>query len=105
MPSQPVRVKAKPKTTEAQFYEQVRQWAEQQGWLIYHTYDSRRSYPGFLDTVFVRPPRIVFAELKREDGRVTREQWQWYDALKACGAEAYIWRPSDLEPAIIDALR
>lgn len=94
-----------PQISEAQFFEQVRHWATQQGWLIYHTYDSRRSYAGFPDTVFVRPPRVIFAELKREDGRMTREQWTWYDQLKACGAEVYIWRPSDLETSVIDLLR
>jgi hypothetical protein len=92
-------------TSETELYELVRQWAQQQGWLIYHTYDARRSYAGFPDTVFVRPPRIVYAELKREDGRVTREQWAWFDALKASGAEVYIWRPSDIETGVIDTLR
>lgn len=91
--------------SETDYYEQVRHLAQLFGWLIYHTYDSRRSYAGFPDTVLVRPPRIVYAELKREDGRVTKEQWAWFDALKASGAEVYIWRPSDLETGVIETLR
>jgi hypothetical protein len=66
------------------------------GWhRLYHTFDSRRSTPGFPDLVLCRPPRLVFAELKSENGRVTREQWEWRDDLEACGAEFYLWRPSD----------
>jgi hypothetical protein len=70
--------------------------AETCGWQRrYHTYDSRRSTPGFPDLCLCRPPRLLFAEVKREDGRVSRDQWGWYDDLKRCGVEVYIWRPSD----------
>jgi hypothetical protein len=46
----------------------------------------------------VRPPRIVFAELKAEAGKVTEHQARWLALLSACpGVETYLWRPSDLE--------
>jgi VRR-NUC domain len=61
----------------------------------YHTFDSRRSTPGFPDLTLVRPPRLIFAEIKTERGRVTRDQWGWLADLVACGAECYVWRPSD----------
>ncbi len=67
-------------------------------WKIYHTYLSIRSEPGFPDLVLVRPPRIIFAELKTERGKVSQAQDDWLFALSECsGAECYIWRPSDWE--------
>ena len=56
------------KQTEAQFQAVVIEYAELHGWRVYHTHDSRRSQPGFLDLTMVRPPRLIFAELKSEDG-------------------------------------
>lgn len=67
------------------------------GWLCYHTHDSRRSQPGFPDLTLVHPirRRLIFAELKKENGRQTPEQHKWEDALRAAGhGEFYLWRPS-----------
>ncbi len=45
----------------------------------------------------VRPPRLVFAELKAERGRTTPHQERWLALLGACpGVESHLWRPSDL---------
>lgn len=65
------------------------------GWLVYHTHDSRRSQAGFPDLVLCKPPRVIYAELKSERGRVRPEQQQWLERLRACGADARLWRPSD----------
>ena len=44
----------------------------------------------------VRPPNVVFAELKTEVGKVGPEQRGWLDALGRCeGVEAGLWRPGD----------
>jgi VRR-NUC domain len=68
------------------------------GWLCYHTFDSRRSVPGFPDLVLVRPPSVVVAELKTDRGRLTPVQRDWLEALTQCpGLEVYVWRPSDWE--------
>ena len=81
---------------EKDFLEQVRELARYEGWLSYHTYRSTRSEPGFPDLVLVRPPRLIFAELKTEKGRVTPAQWLWLDVLgRSNEVEAYLWRPSD----------
>lgn len=73
--------------------------------LTYHTYDSRRSQRGFPDLVLVRPPRVIFAELKKEGEYLKPAQKPWRDALLACpGVEYYLWRPSDL-PSIEEVLR
>ena len=57
--------------TEAEHLEQVKAVALTCGWRLYHTFDSRRSAAGFPDLVLVRPPRVIFAELKSEKGRLT----------------------------------
>ncbi len=66
--------------SERAFQRQIVQLAELMGWRTYHTYDSRRSNPGFPDLVLVRAPRVIFAELKRQRGRVTAAQTEWVDA-------------------------
>ncbi len=80
--------------TEAQWQRTITDLAETLGWLVYHTYDSRRSQPGFPDLCLVRD-RIVFVEVKREHGRLTDDQARWWLALERASAEAHVWRPSD----------
>ncbi len=55
--------------------------AELNGWLVFHDNDSRRNAAGFPDLVLVKPPRVLFLELKSEIGRVRPEQHVWMDAL------------------------
>jgi hypothetical protein len=81
--------------SERAFQSQVVRYARLAGWAVYHTYDSRRSQPGFPDLVLVRRPRIVWAELKSQRGKVTTEQQAWIDELRACDQEVHVWRPSD----------
>jgi hypothetical protein len=79
---------------ERDFMATVRDAAAVTGWLAYHTYRSRRSPSGFPDLVLVRD-RVLFAELKGPRTHVTRDQQHWLDALRAAGAEVYLWRPDD----------
>jgi hypothetical protein len=85
--------------SEKQFQAQVVELAGYCGWLCYHTHDSRRSAPGFPDLVLVRPPRLIFAELKTETGKLRPEQKAWLEALTGCieASESRLWRPRDLE--------
>jgi VRR-NUC domain len=83
--------------SEAAFQQQVIQLSKYYNWISYHTHDSRRSAPGFPDLVLVRPPEILFVELKAEKGRVRPEQQEWITALHACGLEVHLWRPSDFD--------
>jgi hypothetical protein len=85
-----------PAQTEKSFQAQVEQLAKLYGWKIYHTRYSFRSAAGFPDLVLVRPPRLIFAELKRNTGTVTPEQWNWILTLKEVpGVEVCIWRPEN----------
>lgn len=82
--------------TEKQLQDQVIQLAKMHGWMIYHTYDSRRSEPGYPDLTMVKDGRIIFAELKNAKGRVSKAQEVWLAALGKCeGTETYLWRPGD----------
>jgi hypothetical protein len=69
------------------------------GWFVYHTYDSRRSEPGFPDLTMVHSG-VVFAELKTDKGRLTADQEAWLERLRSAGAEVYVWRPRDLDEVI-----
>jgi hypothetical protein len=80
--------------TERAFQSQVVRLARLFGWACYHTRDSRRSEAGFPDLVMVRRPRVVWAELKSERGRLSPEQKAWIEELRASGQAVYIWRPS-----------
>ena len=56
-----------------------------------------RNAPGALDLILIRRPRIVWAELKTDDGKLTPEQEREIDDLRACGQEVWVWRPGDLD--------
>lgn len=90
--------------TEASLQQQLRTLAKQHGWLYYHTYDSRRSDPGFPDTTLVRGDRLMFVEVKSEVGDTTTEQYTWLAELMTAGAEVYIVRPSNFD-AFIEELK
>lgn len=86
--------------SEAVWQSQVVQIARLHGWTSYHTHDSRRSVAGYPDLTLVRGSRLIFAELKRQTGRTTREQQEWLDLLAGAGAETYLWRPSHLADVV-----
>ena len=102
--------------SEKQFESQVKDLAKIYGWKYYHTWRSIHSPAGFPDVVMVRPPRLIFAELKSEKGKLTVEQEEWLATLRECGSypsssfiddkgisvtyqriEVYLWRPSEIE--------
>lgn len=107
--------------TEKQFEAQVKDLAKLFGWKYYHTWRSIHSPAGFPDVVMVRPPRLIFAELKGERGKVSLEQQEWLDALTDVAAscpvdelpadgenemsiDVYLWRPSDYDK-VVEILR
>lgn len=67
---------------EKQLQQAVLDCATALGWRHFHTFDSRRSDPGFPDLVLARvPDRLLFVELKSETGRMSREQAEWISDL------------------------
>lgn len=90
--------------TEKQWQQRVLDYAALRGWMSYHTFDSRRSTPGFPDLVLLRDRRLVFAELKTDTGRLSVAQAEWLDALLLATREVYTWRPADW-PEVMETLR
>ena len=84
-------------STEAALRARILRVATPHGWLHYHTWDSRKSDEGFPDDVFVRPGRLIFAELKSRTGKPTAAQARWLSMLARSvpGVETYLWRPGD----------
>ena len=110
--------------SETQLQELVEDLFRQTGWLVYHSWKSHHSEPGFPDLVMVHPQkaRVIFAELKREGQKLSTKrrmtkgsrkkpprelpsQEDWFNALDAIRlrqssalgpcVEVYLWRPSD----------
>lgn len=86
--------------SEKHFLQQVRSLCRLLHYECYHTYRSTRSEPGFPDLVIAGHGRVLFAELKTERGRLTDPQQRWLNTLRECGAEVYLWRPSDWEQIV-----
>lgn len=83
--------------SEAEFQTAVLDLASMLGWRYYHTHDSRRSPHGFPDLVLVRPPIVLFVELKSPSGVVQPDQRVWLEELARCGLNVRVWRPDDWE--------
>ena len=98
------RAKAPPQfagVSEKDFMATVKDLATLNRWCYYHTHNSRRSDSGFPDVVLVRPPRVIFAELKSMHGRMSKQQTAWEEELTRCpGVEYFIWRPDDWEEIV-----
>lgn len=94
--------------------EQLQSWvideAHRHGWLVAHFRKARTAHgwvtpvqadgKGWPDLVIVRPPRIIFAELKAQRGRKSPEQKRWLSALALCQTkentvEVYTWYPRE----------
>lgn len=74
------------------------------GWKTYHTFDSRRSEPGYPDLTLVKGRRLVFAELKTEKGRMTAAQDEWLEAFLQAGAEVCVFRPRDWHSGVVEQI-
>lgn len=77
------------------------------GWKHYHPPDNKpingriqKVVSGYPDLTLVRDGKIIFAELKRETGRLSDDQIDWLDELRKCGIDCYVWRPSDIDEVV-----
>ena len=79
----------------------VRWTAREQGWLVYHTHDSRGSEPGFPDVVATNGEQLLFSELKSNRGKLTMEQQQWLNLLRRIPSiDVHLWRPQHMADVI-----
>lgn len=72
---------------------------KRRGWQVPVAADGE----GFPDLVLVRE-RVVVAELKSGEGRVSDRQRAWLEWFAYAGAEAYVWRDDDFD-AVVATLR
>jgi hypothetical protein len=90
--------------SERQLQDAILELAHLLGWRSYHTFDSRHSAAGFPDLVLVRGGRLIFAELKKGNEQLSREQAEWKRALERAGEVVYVWRPEDWRLGAVDAV-
>ena len=98
--------------SERELQDAIIELAKLLGWRCMHqrparTIDSWRTsiigHAGFPDLVLLRPPRLVFAELKSKKGRVDFDQATWLNGLNEVkGVEQYLWRPADWELGTVE---
>lgn len=82
--------------TEQAFQQNILELAHLTGWLTYHTFDSRRSQPGFPDMVMVKDSSLLFVETKSEKGKPSPEQMRWLEALRNVERiSSHLWKPTD----------
>jgi hypothetical protein len=85
--------------------ENVIKLAKTYKWWWWHDEDSRRNRAGLPDLILIRPPRLIFAELKTEKDKLRPGQAEVIDKLAAVpGVEVCIWRPSHLLAGKIQGL-
>ena len=70
------------------------------GWLVYHTYDSRRSNHGFPDLIMLYKGAGVALELKSGRGKLTEDQQTWIDAFQAAGFYGFVGYPNNLDDVL-----
>lgn len=106
-----------PQISEAKFLKSVLILARTLGWSCAHfktacvqRKDGSKYYAtpiqadgkGFPDLVLVRPPRLLFLELKAEGGKLSKEQAEWLDLLmEVPGAEAIPAWPKDWDYLVL----
>jgi hypothetical protein len=91
--------------SERDYQEAIVEAARVCGWRVYHTHDSRHSPAGFPDLVLVRPPQLLFVELKSARGVVSADQRDWIADLRhSTTVKAGIFWPQD-EDELLELLR
>lgn len=85
--------------TEKQWMRQVVDLAKTLGWSTYHPYLSIYSAKGWPDLALWRE-RLILAELKTSNGRLSPSQVEVITGLKTAGVEVYVWRPEHLDEVV-----
>ncbi len=74
------------------------QTAQLHGWYWFHDTDSRRNNAGLPDLILIKPPRVLFVEVKGDGDRLRPEQAHVLDLLAECDTIASgVVGPDDLE--------
>lgn len=99
-----------PRQDEKSFHRQVVELARYMGFTVWHDQATNaprvcwsckapargpRNASGLPDLLLIRGARLIWAELKAQDGVTSAEQREWIARLRAAGETVYVWRPSD----------
>jgi len=72
-------------------------------WLVYHTYDSRKSKEGFPDLLAIKGAYLLVSELKSFKGKTTEAQDKWLSAFeKVRTITVRLWKPGIHNDEIIE---
>ena len=86
---------------EKTFQKAIKNFAQDLGYLHYHTHDPRGSEPGYPDSTISKGGRLIYAELKSAKGSLSNDQREWINALiNVQGVECYVWKPKDWQDII-----
>ena len=97
-----------PRLSESGFMRQVVELATILGWSTAHFRPAQTAKgwrtpvsgdlgKGWPDLTLVRGERIIFAELKRDNGKLTPDQERVLNVLGGTGAEVRVWFPADFD--------
>lgn len=95
------------RVSESQIQAGIVRMAEALGWYCFHCVDCRRgpkTGAGYPDLTLVRDGRVLWVEVKTEQGVVSEAQKRWHRRLVAAGGTVHIWRPKHWPDAIQRAL-
>jgi hypothetical protein len=82
-----------------EFDHRVKQVAVENGWLTYHTNNSRKSEAGYPDWTFVKD-RVIWMELKVHPDKPSAAQEEWIEALQAAGQWVFVFYPEDFKTIV-----
>jgi len=91
-----------PRITEADMQRTIMAAARQFGFLCYHAAYAIGSERGFPDLCLAGNNRVIFLELKGPKPTIYPEQVAWIETLQACGVDARIVHPDDLDDVLAD---
>jgi hypothetical protein len=91
--------------TEAELRAVVVPLAHQHGWLVFSMPAARLRRPvkdatGYPDLTLARDGRVMWMELKQDDGVLSPAQMRWLRVLPAM----HVIRPADLAAGVVDTL-
>lgn len=106
------------KMSERTLQDRIRGRAKTRGWKVAHAGKGIAAFDAAGNPVFVTPMskgwpdlvlakaghRLIFMELKKEQGVVEPEQHEWLDLLNQTGNFAIVVRPSDLREGRVNAV-
>jgi hypothetical protein len=109
VPSSEGAVTPTPQLLERDFQRRVYELAKMLGYRVAHFRPAHTAKgwrtpmtgdAGWPDLVICGRGRLIFAELKAEKAKPREDQVAWLESLKAAGATAVLWHPSDWDDIV-----